>query len=78
MSFSLLRRVARLVREQADREEHARLIASLVALDHANPGRSRGLMAPQPVRRPERTVDPLERLWSLPAWSGGAPSVTEP
>lgn len=76
MTLRLLRRAARLIREQADREEHARLIASLVALDHANHGRSRGLMAPQPVRHPKQTTpdDPLERLWSLPAWSGGAPN----
>jgi hypothetical protein len=76
MTLRLLRRLARVVREQVDREEQARLIASLVALDHANHGRSRGLMAPQPARHPKRTasVDPLERLWSLPAWSDGAPS----
>ncbi|MBV9414053.1 MAG: hypothetical protein JO363_03665 [Solirubrobacterales bacterium] len=75
MSLRLLRRVARLVREQADREEHARLIASLVALDHATPGKARGLMATQSIRHLRETLtdDPLERLWSLPAWSGGPP-----
>ena len=73
MSLRLLRRVARLVREQADREEHARLIAILVALDHPTPSKSRGLMATQPVRHPRQSPsdDPLERLWSLPVWSGG-------
>jgi hypothetical protein len=76
MTLRLLRCLARIVREQADREEHARLIASLVALDHGAPGRSRGLMASQFPRHPGRpaSVDPLERLWSLPAWSGGAPN----
>ena len=74
MSLRLLRRVARLVREQADREEHARLIASLVALDHGIPGRARGLMATQSLRHPQQTLseDQLERLWNLPPWSGGA------
>lgn len=72
----LVRRVVRLVREQADREEHARLIASLAALDHAAPARGSGLMATHPVchLRQTPTDDPLERLWRLPAWSGGAPN----
>ena len=76
MSFRPLRRVARLVREQADREEHARLIASLVALDHATPGTGHGIMATRSAHHPRRrpTDDPLERLWDLPAWSGGTPN----
>jgi hypothetical protein len=33
-------------------------------------------MAPHPVRHPSQAAsdDPLERLWSLPAWSDRAPN----
>jgi hypothetical protein len=76
MTLWLLRRAARLIREQADREEHARLVASLMALDRGIPGRTLGLMATHRSPHAEQTAsdDPLERLWSLPAWSGGAPN----
>jgi hypothetical protein len=74
MTLRLLRRAARLIREQVDREEHAHLIASFTRLDHGVPVSGRGLMATHPLRHPKPTAsdDPLERLWSLPAWSGGA------
>jgi hypothetical protein len=66
-----LRRVADWVRAQAAKEEHARLIVSLAALDQGSGGGPPGLMARQSARRPGQASahDSLERLWALPAWS---------
>ena len=67
----MLRRIARAVGAQVEREEQARIIDHLAALDHGVPIAARGLMAPRPWRHPVATPaeDPLERLWRLPAWS---------
>lgn len=67
---------ARAVREQVDREEFARIDASLASLDSGLPDVSQKLMArysPHPVLRAD-TEDPLELLWNLPSgrprWPG--------
>ncbi len=62
--------VARAVREQADREELARIDASVASPEGALPDISHELMSRQPARhvRPADPDDPLELLWSLPAW----------
>jgi hypothetical protein len=67
----MLRRIARAVGAQVEREEQARIMDHLAALDHGVPIAARGLMAPRPCRRSVATLaeDPLERLWRLPAWS---------
>ena len=65
----------RLLRQQAAREDHARLMAQFTLLD--NPGRprlpQRTLVWGRPVAGPPYPdpTDPLERLWSLPAAAGG-------
>lgn len=66
----ILRRVAGFVRVQAEREEHARIIDQLAALDRETHRAAHGLMARQPPRQAVRATvdDPLERLWELPAW----------
>jgi hypothetical protein len=73
-AHGILRRLAAFVRAQAEREEQARLIDHLAALDHARHGAARGVMAPHPPRRAvgASVDDPLERLWDLPAWSRDA------
>ena len=60
---------ARAVREQVDREELARIDASLASLESGLPDVSQKLMArysPRPVLRAD-TGDPLELLWNLPS-----------
>ena len=60
---------ARAVREQVDREELARIDASLASLESGLPDVSQQLMARYslPQVLPADTDDPLELLWNLPA-----------
>lgn len=67
---------ARAVREQVEREEFARIDASLASLETGSSDVSQKLMArysPRPVLRAD-TDDPLELLWNLPCgrpkWPG--------
>jgi len=69
---SLLRfpaRAVRAVREQVDREEFARIDASLASRERGLPDMSQKSMARHPVRPvlQAATDDPLELLWNLPA-----------
>ena len=60
---------ARRIREQAQREEFARLDARLARLEPARPHSSHELTSRQPQHHPPRTHpdDPLELLWKLAA-----------
>jgi hypothetical protein len=60
---------ARRIREQADKEEHAWLIARFALLEHSQPRAIHGLMWMRPARRAPQAGqdDPLELLWNLPA-----------
>jgi hypothetical protein len=59
----------RRVREQADRETQAQLLAQLAALDYPQSVRHHEPASSQPLgeRRRARADDPLELLWKLPA-----------
>jgi hypothetical protein len=60
---------ARAVREQADREEFARIDARRARLERGVPDIGHKLMSPQPVGHVPRADpdDPLELLWRLQA-----------
>ena len=71
---SLLRftaRPVRVVREQADREQFARIDARLGRFERGLPDISHELMSPQSMRRVPQADqdDPLELLWRLQARS---------
>jgi len=60
---------ARAVREQADKEEFARIDARRARLERGLPDIWHALMSPQPARHVPRADqdDPLELLWRLQA-----------
>jgi hypothetical protein len=61
---------ARALREQADREEFARIDETLATVEGGPPDIAHELVSRQPVRpiRQADPDDPLELLWSLQAW----------
>lgn len=71
----LLAAPIRRFRDQADKEDRARLIAHFAGIDQGPADAPLGVMRRQPAYKPVRVRpgDPLEQLWELPArHPGGA------
>ena len=62
----------RRMRDQADKEDRARLIARFAGIDQGPADAPLGVMRRQPTYKPVRVPgDPLEQLWELPARQPG-------
>ncbi len=60
------------MRDQADKEDRARLIARFAGIDQGPADAPLGVMRRQPTYKPVRVPgDPLEQLWELPARQPG-------
>jgi hypothetical protein len=65
----LLAAPARRIRDQAEKEARARLIAHFAGIDQGAADAPLGVMRRQPAYKPVRVRpgEPLEQLWELPA-----------